>query len=162
MSRFDDKCGLALTAAIAPRESAEVRAFGKHLGLIDLRTLVGFREVHIDLACNLALDRFDPQVARNERKSSPAESLYVIYRSGNRWNKALALERQFWSAAGASVLIDAVLDLTVHPHFALPSGFVGAGLVFANLTDNCGMAALPARRPWNRVSYVAAGTTCSA
>ena len=39
--------------------------------------------------------------------------------------------------------------------------FVGAGLVFAGVTDTCGMGLLLARMPWNRVSPPA-NENCSA
>ncbi len=38
----------------------------------------------------------------------------------------------------------------VHPAFYGLSGFVGAGLVFAGITDWCGMGLLLAKAPWNR------------
>jgi hypothetical protein len=38
----------------------------------------------------------------------------------------------------------------VNIHFIWLSGFVGAGLVFAGITDFCGMGLLLARMPWNK------------
>jgi hypothetical protein len=38
----------------------------------------------------------------------------------------------------------------VHPGGFALSAFVGAGLVFAGVTDTCGMGMLIARMPWNR------------
>jgi predicted branched-subunit amino acid permease len=35
-------------------------------------------------------------------------------------------------------------------NFVWLAGFVGAGLVFAGVTDFCGMGLLMARMPWNR------------
>lgn len=64
--------------------------------------------------------------------------------------KAISLERQVRIAAGALVLLGAVLSIWI-PAFALLSGFVGAGLIFAGITDTCGMALLLARMPWNQV-----------
>ncbi|MCG5236792.1 DUF2892 domain-containing protein [Xanthobacter oligotrophicus] len=43
-----------------------------------------------------------------------------------------------------------LLAWLVHPAFIALSGFVGAGLVFAGVTDFCGMGLLLARAPWNR------------
>jgi rhodanese-related sulfurtransferase len=62
----------------------------------------------------------------------------------------ISLERQVRIAAGLLVLAGAVLALAVHPLFVLLSGFVGAGLTFAGLTDTCGMALVLAKMPWNR------------
>lgn len=65
--------------------------------------------------------------------------------------KAMSLERQVRIAAGLLVLVGAVLALTVDPWFAAISAFIGAGLIFAGITDTCGMAMLLARMPWNQV-----------
>jgi rhodanese-related sulfurtransferase len=67
-----------------------------------------------------------------------------------RGRKTISLERQVRIAAGALVLIGSVLALVVHPWWALLSAFVGAGLIFAGVTDRCGMAMLLARMPWNQ------------
>lgn len=63
---------------------------------------------------------------------------------------AISLERQVRITAGALVLAGVLLARFVHPHFIWLSGFVGAGLVFAGLTNFCGMGLLLARMPWNR------------
>jgi len=68
-----------------------------------------------------------------------------------RGRKTMSLERQVRIAAGLLVLIGAVLAMTVHPYFAALSAFVGAGLMFAGITDTCGMALLLSRMPWNQV-----------
>jgi hypothetical protein len=49
-------------------------------------------------------------------------------------------------------LIGVTLGFLVHPIFYGLSAFVGAGLVFAGLTDTCGMGMLLARMPWNQCS----------
>lgn len=67
-----------------------------------------------------------------------------------RGKKAISLERQVRIAAGSLVLIGVVLAWFVHPLFVLLPAFVGAGLVFAGLTDTCGMGMLLARMPWNQ------------
>jgi rhodanese-related sulfurtransferase len=63
--------------------------------------------------------------------------------------KVISLERQVRIAAGALVLLGVLLGWLVHPAFFGLSGFVGAGLVFAGITDFCGMGLLLARMPWN-------------
>lgn len=68
-----------------------------------------------------------------------------------RGKQALSLERQVRIAAGLLVLTGVVLALTVHPYAIGLSAFVGAGLVFAGITDWCGMGLLLARMPWNQV-----------
>jgi len=67
-----------------------------------------------------------------------------------RGKKAISLERQVRIAAGSLVLLGAALSF-VHPAFIGLSAFVGAGLVFAGITDTCGMGLLLARMPWNQV-----------
>lgn len=67
-----------------------------------------------------------------------------------RGKAGMALERQVRIAAGSLVLIGVVLGFTVHPWAFGLSGFIGAGLVFAGVTDWCGMGLLLARMPWNR------------
>jgi hypothetical protein len=42
------------------------------------------------------------------------------------------------------------LGCFVHPAFLALAGFVGAGLVFAGITDWCGLGLLLSRMPWNR------------
>ena len=68
-----------------------------------------------------------------------------------RGAKAMSLERQVRIAAGSLVLLGLVLAQFAHPYFVGLSAFVGAGLVFAGITDTCGMGMLLARMPWNRV-----------
>jgi rhodanese-related sulfurtransferase len=68
-----------------------------------------------------------------------------------RGKKTISLERQVRIAAGSLVLLGAILGWTVHPAFIGLSAFVGAGLVFAGITDTCGMGLLLARMPWNQV-----------
>jgi rhodanese-related sulfurtransferase len=68
-----------------------------------------------------------------------------------RGQKAISLERQVRIAAGTLVLIGALLGYFAHPYWIGLSAFVGAGLIFAGVTDTCGMAMLLARMPWNRV-----------
>ena len=64
--------------------------------------------------------------------------------------QVMSLERQVRIAAGALVVLGAVIGHFVHPGGFALSAFVGAGLVFAGITDTCGMGMLIARMPWNR------------
>lgn len=69
------------------------------------------------------------------------------------------LERQVRLAAGLLVLTGLLLSL-MWPWAIGLSWFVGAGLVFAGLTDWCGMGLLLAKAPWNRVRSGALGGNC--
>lgn len=64
--------------------------------------------------------------------------------------KGISLERQVRIAAGSLVLTGLLLGWFVHHGFFLLSGFVGAGLIFAGISDWCGMGLLLARAPWNQ------------
>lgn len=67
-----------------------------------------------------------------------------------RGQKSMSLERQVRIAAGFLVLVGALLGLFVHPYYAGISAFVGAGLMFAGITDSCAMGLLIAKMPWNQ------------
>jgi rhodanese-related sulfurtransferase len=171
-------------ATISPRQLAE-RHEAKPIGLIDVRTPVEFREVHVEFARNVPLGRLDPAAIIQARSSGPDEPLYVICRSGGRGQKAcekllaaglanvvnveggttacveaglpvvrgrkaISLERQVRIATGLLVLLGVLLGWLVHPVLFGLSAFVGAGLVFAGVTDFCGMGMLLARMPWNQ------------
>jgi len=171
---------------ITASELQEKRCAGVPVELIDVRTPLEFREVHVDFARNVPLDRINADLLMAEHDGSSGEPVYVICRSGNRsrqacekllkaghgnivnviggtqaWEaaglpvvrgkKAISLERQVRIVAGALVLTGALLAFFVNIHFVWLSAFVGAGLVFAGVTDTCGMALLLARAPWNQV-----------
>lgn len=174
-------------ATITPPQLAELCKRCGRLDLIDVRTPVEFREVHVAGARNVPLDRLDPAEVLRCRDASKDEPIYLICRSGsrgrqacekfqaagfgnivnveggtlacveaglpvNRGKKAISLERQVRISAGLLVLLGALLGWFLHPAFVGLSAFVGAGLVFAGITDTCGMGLLLARMPWNRVS----------
>ncbi len=65
-------------------------------------------------------------------------------------SKAWSLERQVRFTAGLLVLLGVVLSFVFNPMFIILSGAIGAGLVFAAITDTCGMAMVLARMPWNQ------------
>ena len=52
-----------------------------------------------------------------------------------------------------------LLGWLVHPALAGIAAFVGAGLLFAGVTETCGMGLLLAHMPWNHVQD---GACCSA
>jgi rhodanese-related sulfurtransferase len=68
----------------------------------------------------------------------------------NRGVQRLSLERQVRIAAGGLAAVGAVLALVVTPAWALLPAFVGSGLVFAGVTDRCGLALVLGRLPYNR------------
>lgn len=183
---------------ISPQKLHDIVQSGQNVELIDVRTPVEYREVHVGCARNVPLDQLDAaKIAAGRSQSS--QPLYVICRSGSRgkqacekflaagytnvvnveggtqaWDqaglavvrgqKAISLERQVRIAAGSLVLIGSLLGYFAHPYWLGLSAFVGAGLVFAGVTDTCGMGMLLARMPWNQVpkpptTGTAGGTT---
>lgn len=64
--------------------------------------------------------------------------------------KVMSLERQVRIVAGTLVFTGVLLAWFVNHWFIWLSGFVGAGLVFAGITDFCGMGLLLAKMPWNK------------
>lgn len=72
------------------------------------------------------------------------------------------VERQVRCIIGGGVLVGAILALTVHPYWAALSGFFGAGLFMAGLTNLCPLALAVAAMPWNRSAPAAAPSCCAA
>ena len=170
-----------MVATISPTALADLRRRGEAVHLIDVRTPAEYGEVHVEFARNLPLDRLDPKALASTIGGREGP-VYFVCRSGGRsqkaceqlmaagigdvvsveggtaaceaaglpvvrGRKAMSLERQVRIAAGALVAIGAGL-----------AGFVGCGLVFAGVTDTCGMAMLLARMPWNQAS--GSGAAC--
>ena len=174
---------------ISAAKFAEHCRGGRKIDLIDVRTPIEFREVHVEIARNVPLDQIDPVALTQSRNGTVNEPMYFICRSGGRGRqacemliktgfsnvvnveggttacveaglpvvrgkKAVSLERQVRIAAGSFVLLGAALSWFVHPAFLGLSVFVGAGLVFAGITDTCGMGMILARMPWNQVGPI--------
>lgn len=66
--------------------------------------------------------------------------------------QVISLERQVRIAAGTVTLVGILLAYLIHPYFLAVAIFVGAGLVFAGISNTCGMGMLLTRMPWNRSS----------
>jgi len=100
--------------------------------------------------------------AEEALKSAGMPNLHVLDGGVNGWVAAgnpvmrgaerLSLERQVRIAAGTLAAVGGMLALLVNPLFALLPAFVGSGLVFAGVTNTCGMAMLLARLPYNRAA----------
>ncbi len=152
--------------------------------LLDVRTPAEFQEVHVPQAQNRPLNNLDPTgldkaqpylvICRSGSRGQQAceklraagftatnveggtlaweQSGYPVIRG----RKVMSLERQVRIVAGGLACVGAVLALTVHVWFAGIPAFIGAGLVFAGVSDTCGMGMILARMPWNQ-----RGATCS-
>jgi glyoxylase-like metal-dependent hydrolase (beta-lactamase superfamily II)/rhodanese-related sulfurtransferase len=96
--------------------------------------------------------------------------LAVIEGGITSWNKAklpvkktattISLERQVRIIAGSLVLIGSLLSLLNLWFIVIPL-FVGSGLVFAGVTDNCLMGILLMKLPYNKKSVFTEGGTCA-
>ena len=75
-------------ATISPAKLAELAREGRKIELIDVRTPVEFREVHLEIARNVPLDQLDPKVLMQARNGSSSEPLYIICKSGGRGQQA--------------------------------------------------------------------------
>ena len=67
-----------------------------------------------------------------------------------RGRKAVSIDRQMRIVAGTLVLTGVALAYYVDPRFIGLSAFVGAGLVFAGVTDYCPMMKTLSVMPWNQ------------
>jgi glyoxylase-like metal-dependent hydrolase (beta-lactamase superfamily II)/rhodanese-related sulfurtransferase len=75
----------------------------------------------------------------------------------------ISIERQVRIGAGSLVLFGLIMAWLFHPAFALISAFVGCGLIFAGVTDNCMMGMLLMKLPYNKRQYgvKTGGGTCA-
>ena len=64
-------------------------------------------------------------------------------------SKPWSMERQVRVTAGSLVLAFFGLGLLTTKKFFVGAGLVGAGLVYAGVSDNCMMASVLGRMPWN-------------
>jgi rhodanese-related sulfurtransferase len=69
---------------------------------------------------------------------------------GNMVKNRLTLERQVRIAAGGMAAAGALAALLLHPLFALVPLAIGCGLVFAGVTNRCGLALVLTKAPWNQ------------
>jgi len=169
-----------MNTAISPHDLQELLAQGGAVRILDVRTPAEYTEIHIAGSQHMPLDRLDPSLVKGggpcvlicrsgkraeqafqELSSAGCEELAILGGGVLAWEqaglpvvrgrKSVSLERQVRIAAGLLVLIGIILGTWVHPFFYFGiSAFVGAGLVFAGITDWCGMGMLLAKAPWNQ------------
>ncbi|HSL72746.1 MAG TPA: rhodanese-like domain-containing protein [Longimicrobiales bacterium] len=98
--------------------------------------------------------------AEDVLKQAGMPNLHVLDGGMNAWLGAglavrrgaqrISLERQVRILAGILVALGGLLAMTASAWFGLLPTLVGSGLVFAGVTDRCGMALVLARLPYNR------------
>ena len=121
------------------------------------------REIRASVAAPVVLVCQSGQRARKAEealRSAGMPNLHVLDGGLNAWiatgrpavraAQRISLERQVRIAAGALAALGAALALAVSPMFALLPLAIGSGLVFAGVTNYCGMAFVLARLPYNR------------
>lgn len=148
--------------------------------IIDVRTPAEYKEIHVEGAKNIPLDKLSKRIKEVET----FDQVYVLCKAGGRshkacthlaeldkdlvvveggtdaWDKAgypvikisvkLPLMRQVMLAAGSLVLLGTVGSLLLNTSLIYLAIFVGAGLVFSGTTGWCGMALLLGKMPWNK------------
>ena len=87
-----------MISTITPQELDSLRKRGQSIELIDVRTPAEFREMHVEYAHNIPLDRLNT-VDLAKSHSEEGKPLYVICRSGGRGKQAC----EKLAAAGAQV-----------------------------------------------------------
>jgi rhodanese-related sulfurtransferase len=87
--------------SISPNELNQLIASGKEIELIDVRTPVEYRSMHVAIARNEPLDRLDPKAIHAGRNGQSHEPLYVICRSGSRSRQAC---QQFFASGFTNVI----------------------------------------------------------
>jgi 3-mercaptopyruvate sulfurtransferase SseA len=64
-------------------------------------------------------------------------------------NRPWSMERQVRVTAGSLVLVFCALGLLASEKFFIGAALIGAGLVFAGVSNTCMMASVLGRMPWN-------------
>jgi rhodanese-related sulfurtransferase len=146
----------------SPGEFASERIHGtQNIPLDELSSRTGELARGTPLVCVCQSGQRSGQ-ARDRLAAAGFEFVTSLQGGINAWKRAglplektpgapWSLERQVRVAAGALVLAGAAGGTWLHPALYGLSAFVGAGLVFAGITNWCGMGLLLARAPWNQV-----------
>jgi rhodanese-related sulfurtransferase len=161
---LDSHTGLTLVDVRTPVEYAEVhvsQARNEPLDQFDPNSLLASGQLPKDQPVYL-LCRSGARATKAAEKFSKAglDNAVVVEGGTLAWIEAglpiargtvkvISLERQVRIVAGSLVLTGVLLAIFVHPYFIGLSAFVGAGLIFAGITDWCGMGLLLAKLPWN-------------
>lgn len=69
----------------------------------------------------------------------------------NYGKKHWSLERQVRFTAGTLIVIGIIGNILIHDNFKFLSLFIGIGLIFAAITNTCGLGILLSKMPWNQI-----------
>ena len=75
-------------STVSPSQLRELCSKGEKFDLIDVRTPIEFRAVHLEMARNVPLDQLDPAALTNARGGAASQPLYVVCHSGARGRQA--------------------------------------------------------------------------
>jgi len=146
-----------------PGEFREVHARGAVLIPLDVlnrqrvEDALGINPGPVSLLCASGIRAVK---AAQQLQSAGLDNLRVVEGGTQAWSaaglpvlrgrKTISIERQVRIGAGLLVLTGVSLGWFYHHGFFILSALVGAGLVFAGITDICGLAIFLAFAPWNR------------
>jgi rhodanese-related sulfurtransferase len=146
-----------------PAEFREVHAQGAQLvplDVLDRRAVEAARGTNAGPVYLLCASGIRATKAAEKLRNAGLDDVVVVEGGTNAWaaaglpvirgRKTISIERQVRIGAGTFVLAGTALGRFIHPAFYLLAAFVGAGLVFAGVTDICGLAIVLAKAPWNR------------
>ena len=155
-----------------PAEFREIHAPGAQLvslDVLDRQAVEAARGTNTGPVYLLCASGIRATKAAEKLRNAGLNDVVVVEGGTNAWSavglpvvrgrKTISIERQVRIGAGTFVLTGVALGHFVHPAFYLLSAFVGAGLVFAGLTDICGLAIVLALAPWNRSSKASCAAT---
>lgn len=119
----------------------------------DLFKAEGYNNVIVVEGGLIACEAAGYATAKQNQNAAPSSSAAVAMSAAS-----IPLERQVRIAAGGMAAVGAFLALFVHPLFALIPLFVGGGLIYAGVTDRCGLALVLTKMPWNKGASCPSGT----
>lgn len=161
--------------------NAELRQESSVL-IVDVRTPAEFESEHIPGAINVPLaelpgklppvskDQTIVLACRTDRRATAAAELLaakgfapkVLVGGVSAWRnkrlpvvegkKSLPLDQQVQLIAGSLVLAGTLMGVFAQKSWLVLPIFVGAGLTYAGLSGNCGLAMALSHAPWNRKS----------
>jgi rhodanese-related sulfurtransferase len=121
--------------------------------------LSGLRDQTVALVCRTGMRASQ---AESVLRNAGLDSARVLAGGIEGWERAglpldrgrgtWSIERQVRTIAGGLVVTGVIGSLAVNRKLLWLSGFVGGGLLFAGLTDFCGMAKLLMLLPYNRAN----------
>lgn len=127
------------------------------LGTLDRASEGWSRSEPLTLVCRSARRA---EQARQTLAAKGFQSLNVLEGGVQAWtnegkphtmaaHKPWSMERQARVTAGAPILAFLGLGILISKEFFFGAGLVGAGLVYAGVSDTCMMASVLGRMPWN-------------